>query len=83
LDLQTALDTVSHEIMMYELHYYRICGIGYSWFVNCVHKSSVLGPLLFLIYVNDIANAVPDHNVKMFADDTNLFMSGRNIDLLN
>ena len=33
--------------------------------------------------MNDIAQAVPDHNVKLFADYTNLFISGRNIDLLN
>jgi hypothetical protein len=33
--------------------------------------------------VNDIVNAVPGHNVKLFADYTNLFMSGRNIDLLS
>jgi len=33
-----------------------------------------LGPLLFLIYVNDIYRAVPGENIKMFADDTNLFI---------
>jgi len=38
----------------------------------------VLGPLLFLIYVNDRDNAVPYHYqaVKLFADDTNLFVFG-------
>jgi ribonucleases P/MRP protein subunit RPP40 len=44
-----------------------------------VPQGSVLGPLHFLIYVNHIAHAVLGHNVKLFADDTNLFMSGRNI----
>jgi len=34
----------------------------------------VLGPLLFLLYINDIANAVPDQAIKLFADDTNLFI---------
>ena len=39
--------------------------------VTCgVQHGSVLGSLLFLLYVNDIANAgVPDLNVKLFADD--------------
>ena len=41
------------------------------------------GTLLFLLYVNDIANAVPDQNIKMFADDTNLFIASKNPDHLN
>jgi hypothetical protein len=43
--------------------------------VDCgVPQGSVLGPLLFLLYVNDIGRAVPQGNVKLFADDTNLFI---------
>ena len=33
-----------------------------------------MGPLLFLRYVNDIYRAVPGENIKLFADDTNLFI---------
>ena len=48
--------------------------------VSCgVPQGSILGPLLFLLYVNDIGNAVPNGSVKLFADDTNLFIFGESI----
>jgi ribonuclease P/MRP protein subunit RPP40 len=37
-----------------------------------VPQGSVLGPLLFLLYVNDLASIVKS-NVKMFADDTKIW----------
>jgi len=35
--------------------------------------------LLFLLYINDIQNCVPDATVKLFADDTNLFVHGKTL----
>ena len=37
-------------------------------------------PLLFLLYINGIEHAIGCDNVKLFTDDTFLFMNNRNID---
>ena len=42
-------------------------------------QGSILGPLLFLLYINDIVNISQDIFLLLFADDTNLFINGKNI----
>jgi hypothetical protein len=46
-----------------------------------VLQRSVLGPLLFLLYINDIIDNL-GNLARLFADDTSLSFSGKNFDLM-
>ena len=62
---------------------YLNSAISPSLHINCeVSHGSILGPLLFIIYINDIVNAFHVANFIMFADDMNLFLKHLNLTFL-
>jgi len=56
-------------------------GIESPWepIFSGVPQGSVLGPLLFLIYINDLTQNI-SANIKLFADDSSLFIKVTDVD---
>ena len=49
-------------------------------YVKCgVPQGSILGPALFILYVNDMCNVSKSLKSILFADDTNLFYAGKDL----
>ena len=48
--------------------------------ITCgVPQGSVLGPLFFILFINDLYKCCPEGKVRLFADDTTIFFHKNNI----
>ena len=91
IDLKKDFDLVNHKCLLYKLEYYGVRGLSHSCFQNylCtrsqraslplsygVPQSSTLGPLFFVLYINDLPQCLVRSNISMYADDTVIYTTG-------
>ena len=96
LDFAKAFYSVDHSILLEKLKAYGISGNLHRWLTNYViegasskwspvtpgvPKGSILGPMLFFLFINNIPDVLSDSDsMSLYADDAKLFRTIKSLD---
>ena len=88
--LLKVIDTVDHNLLLYKLKLVRLSDDTVNWFQSYltnrkqrtsvgVSSGSILGLLLFLIYVNDLPLCQLASEIILYADDSVIYYSSTDL----
>ena len=93
IDLRKLFDTINHSNLRNKLPQYGIHDKELTWFTdylfNCISNAndvitgvpqgSILGPLLFIIFLNDVTDVISSAKIIKYADDTVIYVADKDI----